>query len=174
MILAPDYSTAVKVAAEKGLIAFPNGRTGPAKDPRKRRRAAYFRDYRARKGDAYRAYKRDWQRNWRAAHREAWNQYQTKCYHRRKARKEQHRSWRNRRYPERQPQPGEISMKRWAQIEAIRLKLTPHAIHVRFSRGQYPDLHRRIVNKRVIFVRPSAIGHQLSAMPPSERSSHDR
>ena len=48
--------------------------------------------------------------------------------------------------------PGEIPMKQWVHAEALREGVRPNAIYNRISRGLYPNMAVRRVNKRVIFV----------------------
>jgi hypothetical protein len=50
------------------------------------------------------------------------------------------------------PGPGEITFKEWRLSEAQRIGATPGAVEKRFYRGKYPNLERRQVNQRVVFV----------------------
>lgn len=58
-------------------------------------------------------------------------------------------------YTERHPSsPDEVPFKEWITAEAKRAGVTASAIYNRISRGEYPDLKLRRVNRRVVFVIP--------------------
>lgn len=51
------------------------------------------------------------------------------------------------------PTPDEITMKQWQIEEAARIGLTRSAVAMRLTRGKYPHLQVRRVNRRVAYVR---------------------
>ena len=53
-------------------------------------------------------------------------------------------------------QPGEVTMKWWCITEAEKEHRTPCTIWRRLKQGYYPDLKKRYVNKRVVYVQMTA------------------
>lgn len=49
--------------------------------------------------------------------------------------------------------PGEITYKEWLLAEAEKHHLTKAGVRARVAAGKYPDLKRRVVNSRVVFVK---------------------
>lgn len=56
---------------------------------------------------------------------------------------------------DRQPKPGEITLKEWFFQEAQRLAVAVHIVQYRFYRNGYPNLKTRKVTNRTIFVCPN-------------------
>lgn len=50
------------------------------------------------------------------------------------------------------PQPGEIPFKTWLLNEAERLGISYSGVFMRWQRGKYPHIKRRVVNRNAMFV----------------------
>lgn len=57
---------------------------------------------------------------------------------------------------ENEPFRGEVALKDWVAMEAVRRGVSVNAIYNNLSRGKYPGLEFRRVNQRVVFVKINA------------------